>query len=78
MKTTQRKLGLMAAMMAIAATNPPIMDIEVAKPEPTPDWKRKKCKSCSKWRKYDKSQGCSIRSYMTPNNQACEKYEKRK
>lgn len=43
-----------------------------------PDWERKKCKSCKQWRKYDRSQGCSIKPYISPNQQACEKYEKRK
>lgn len=78
MNSTQRKFGLMAAMMMIAAENPLISDTPISKPEPTPDWKHKKCKSCNQWRKYDRSQGCSIKPYRSPNQQACEKYEKRK
>lgn len=36
-----------------------------------PEWKRKKCKSCTGFHKYS---SCS----SSPNNQACSKYNKRK
>lgn len=69
MNSKQRKLGLMTAMMMIAVENPLIMDTPVSKPEPTTEWKRKKCKSCKYF---------SCKPYQKPLDQACEKYEKRK
>lgn len=59
----------MAAMMALAAENPLIMDTPTLKPEPTPEWKRKKCKSCILF-------PCKL--CHKPTKEACEKYEKRK
>lgn len=69
MNSTQRKFGLMAAMAAMAAENPLIMDIPMPKTEPTPDWKRKKCKSCNLF---------PCKPYHNPMKEACEKYQKRK
>ena len=69
MNSTQRKFGLMAAMMAIAAENQLIMDTPILRPENTPDYKRKKCKSCNLF---------PCKPYHNPMKEACEKYEKRK
>ena len=40
-----------------------------ARNEPTPDWSRKKCKSCSSFKYCAKS---------NPQQQSCDKYSKRK
>lgn len=69
MNSTQRKFGLMAATMAMIAMGNEIPQILSNRPELTPDWKRKKCKSCNLF---------PCKPYHNPMEEACEKYEKRK
>ena len=70
MNATQRKFGLMAAMYMMAANGNSLYE-PIPKPEPTPDWQRKKCKSCKLF-------SCSDNRHKWRSNpmaQACERYE---
>lgn len=74
MNSNQRKFGLMAAMMMMAATGNEMPEIEPTKRQVTFEWSRKKCKSCNLF-------PCNndLHKYKPkPLAQACEKYEKRK
>ena len=69
------KLGLMVAMATmLSATNSGFSGgISTQKRQVTPDYKRKKCKSCKSY-----NYGAGYGKCAYPNNQACENYIKRK
>lgn len=76
-----KNLMLPYMMLASGMMNPEVNEfnsINSPRINVKPEWERKKCKSCNQWCKYDNSQGCSIKPYKSPNQQACDKYEKRR
>ena len=70
---SKKLLGLTLAFAALAATaeSRGFLDMHNQKPNSKPEWKRKKCKSCTGFHKYS---SCS----SNPKQQACSSYNKRK
>lgn len=74
MNKTAKSLGLLAAMMIISEGN--TFDNSNIKPiHKDESYKKSKCKSCINWNKINKYQGCSIKDYRSPNQQACKLYK---
>lgn len=69
MNSKIKSLAFMTAMMAMSNPIPFVEHKKVIKKDTS--HLRKKCKSCKQFR----GTYCSIKSYIKPQNVACEKYE---